>query len=421
MAQLHYQMLDFWEEGDKVRVNLSKRFYLYLDKSDLKAIAPLKVRRNALEFDCPQPRAELRFLTLLNAKMPTLRTLVTNNPAVYVHQHSGIPLIGSISFGLIHRGTSIIEVKPQTSCNLDCTYCSVGEGLSSKQTDYLVERSYLVDEFKRLVEFLGVPVEAHIGVQGEPLVYNEFADLVDDLSRIDEVCQISTDTNGTLLTKPLIDRLAKYPKLRLNISLNTTNQKLASRMAGANYNVPHVMDMIRYAAERMDILVAPLYVPGFNEDEELVKVIEFVKTLRVLSARNSEISEHVKTLPKKDHPMIGIQNFMNYSTGRSPTKPIGWDAFIVKLRTLEKRTGERLVLDFKKDFKITQTKQLPKPFRKGQTVTARVVALGRYPKTRLAVAKERAITIVSSDAAMGKDVKLRILRSKHNIFFAKEI
>lgn len=403
MSTLHYQMLDFWEEPEKIRVNLSKRFYFYIEKKELEAIAPFKVINKTIEFDCSQVRAERRFLTIMQSKMSSLKSLVTNNNAVYIHKNSGIPLIGSISFGIIHRGTSIIEVKPQTTCNLDCVYCSVGEGLSSNQTDYLVERDYLMDGFKSLAEFLGVPVEAHIGVQGEPFMYTEFIDLVDDLSRLDYVYQISTDTNGTLLNKPLIDKLCKYPKLRLNISLNSTNPEIASKMAGAHYNLAHVMDIIRYAAEKMDILVAPLYVPGFN-DAELPKLIEFVKTLP----------------QNPNHPMIGIQNFMNYRTGRSPVQAITWDAFKEKLIILEKKTGTRLLLDFKKDFKISQTKQLPKPFKKGDTVRAAIIAPGRYPKTRLAVAKERVITVIGSNAPIGKEVRLKIMRSKHNIFFARE-
>src|SRR3989338_8044461 len=401
MASLHYQMLDFWEDGDTVRISLSKRFYIHATKEELEAIAPFKVERHTLTFDCSQQRAEQRFLNLLGQKMPELKTIVTNNKAVYIHKNSGIPLIGNLSFGIIHRGTSIIEIKPQTSCDLDCVYCSVNEGLSSNQTDYFVEREYLMDEFKRVAEFVNIPVEAHIGVQGEPLVYAEFAELAQELSTLPYVYRITTDTNGTLLNKPLIDKLSKIPKLRLNISLNAVDKEIASKMAGAIYNTSHVMEMARYAADKMDILIAPLFVPGYNDDE-LLKVVEFAKTL-----------------PQKDYPMVGIQNFLNYTTGRNPTKMMPWEPFMSKLRDLEKKTGMRLNLDFKKDFHVEQTKQLPKPFKKGQSVYAKVVAAGRYPKTRLAVAKDRSITVFNSDAQVGDEIKVKILRSKHNVFFGK--
>jgi uncharacterized protein len=402
MALLKYKTLSFWEEPSQVRANLNKRFFFYLDKQELKKIAPFKVTSNQLEFDCSQERAERRFTTLLDAKITNLHAVGTKNQAVYIHKNSNIPLTGSLSFGLIHRGTSIIEVKPQTTCNLDCIYCSVNEGLSSDQTDYLVERAYLLEEFKKLAKFLNTSVEAHIGVQGEPLAYAEFTDLVDDLSNLKEVHQISTDTNGTYLSKPLIDKLSKYKKLRLNISLNTIDRETASKMAGAPYNTEHVMNMIRYAAKKhLDFLIAPLFVPGYNDDK-IVDVIKFAQTL-----------------PNK--PTIGIQNFMNYKTGRNPVKAFTWEQFITKLRGLEKQTGERLILDFKKDFNITETKQLPKPFKKGNTIKANIVAPGRYPKTRLAVAKDRVITVFQCEQPLNKEIKIKILRSKHNIFFGKEI
>ena len=45
-------MLDFWEDGDTVRINLSKRFYTHVKKEELEAIAPFKVERHTLTFDC---------------------------------------------------------------------------------------------------------------------------------------------------------------------------------------------------------------------------------------------------------------------------------------------------------------------------------------------------------------------------------
>jgi len=60
--------------------------------------------------------------------------------------------------------------------------------------------------FKKLVAFKGVTgIEAHIGTQGEPTLYQDLLPLVRDLSEIPEVTDIVTDTNGTLLTPEKID------------------------------------------------------------------------------------------------------------------------------------------------------------------------------------------------------------------------
>ncbi len=54
---------------------------------------------------------------------------------------SEIPLIGTIMFGLIDRGTNLIQVRPTSLCNLNCPYCSVDSGEESKTrvSAYVVE------------------------------------------------------------------------------------------------------------------------------------------------------------------------------------------------------------------------------------------------------------------------------------------
>jgi uncharacterized Fe-S cluster-containing radical SAM superfamily enzyme len=39
-----------------------------------------------------------------------------------------IPLVGHIAFGVIDRGTNIIQVRPTSLCNLNCIFCSVDAG-----------------------------------------------------------------------------------------------------------------------------------------------------------------------------------------------------------------------------------------------------------------------------------------------------
>ena len=129
-----------------------------------------------------------------------LKNKITNKKTIYIHQNSGIPLIGNNAFGLIDRNTSIIEVRCITGCNLDCIHCSVDQ--DKRPVDFVVEKDYLVQEFKELVKHKGInEIEAHIGTQGEPLLYSPLADLITDLSVIPEVSVIALDTNGTLLTK----------------------------------------------------------------------------------------------------------------------------------------------------------------------------------------------------------------------------
>ena len=47
---------------------------------------------------------------------------------VRITADSDIPLVGSLYFGIIDRGTSLLQVRPSCGCNLNCPFCSVDAG-----------------------------------------------------------------------------------------------------------------------------------------------------------------------------------------------------------------------------------------------------------------------------------------------------
>ncbi len=51
-----------------------------------------------------------------------LRHHHTKRELVYVTRESGLPLIGHTAFGLIDRGTNLIQVRPVSGCNLNCIF-----------------------------------------------------------------------------------------------------------------------------------------------------------------------------------------------------------------------------------------------------------------------------------------------------------
>ena len=62
--------------------------------------------------------------------------------------------------------------------------------------------------------------------------------------------------------------------------------------------------------------------------------------------------------------------------------------------------------------------ELPKPFKKGQIVQAEIVLPGRIGNEKLAVAEERLISVLNCYKEEGT-VRLRIKRTKHNIFLGE--
>ncbi|GAF71098.1 unnamed protein product, partial [marine sediment metagenome] len=335
MPRLEFKDLSFEDMDSRVKVNFLRLFYFYLDKSDLRKIADFKIAGNSISFDgISEERAGRKFNRLLLKGFNDLKSRLTNKRAVYVHQNSGIPLMGNLYFGIIDRNTNIIEIRPITGCNLACIYCSVDQ--AKRQVDFVVEKDYIIDEFRRLVEFKeDEDIEAHIGAQGEPLLYADLVDLVQDLSKIKQVRKISIDTNAVLLTKKKVDELVKAGLTQFNISVNALNQELANKIAGVPYNLRKVIEICEYVAGKADLVIAPILLQGINDDE----MPKFIKFVRDLQNKNHKV-------------VLGIQNFLEYRFGKRPVKQMGWDLFRQKLRALEKKHSMKLILDFKKDFNV---------------------------------------------------------------------
>lgn len=404
MAELAFKDLSFEKHDGKIKVNFLRLFYAYLEEENLKKIAPFKIYKNTIFFEnISEYKARKKMEFLLIESFKNLKNKLNNKKTAYIHQSSGIPLIGTNYFGLIDRGTNIIEVKPITSCNISCIFCSVDEGPNSRRKmDFVVEKDYIVSEFRKIVEFKkSNNIDAHINAQGEPTLYADMVELVRGIMSIKGVKKSSIDTNGTLLSKQLVDELAEAGLTRINLSLNALNQEKAQILAGHPYNLDKVLEIARYIPTKMDLIIAPVWVPGFN-DEEIPKLAKFAEGIGA----------------GKNCPPIGVQNLLNYRFGRNPIDTVPMDEFYKKMRELEQQHNIRLIFD-KKDFDVEELPELPKPFKKGQIVEARVVLPGRIGNEKLAVAQDRLISVPNCDNKAGDKIKIRIKRIKHNIFLGE--
>ena len=403
MAELVFKDLSFEEKESKIRVKFLKIFYFDVDKSIIENIGNFKIDNNKIEFnDINDKRAQRKFNMLLSKGFIHLKNRLNHKNTIYIHKNSGIPLMGTNYFGLIDRGTNIIEIKPMTSCNLGCVYCSIDEGpLSRRKVDFVVEKDYIVEELKKLVDFKQENyIDAHINAQGEPLLYADMVELVADIAKIPQVKSISIDTNGTLLNEQIIDDLASAGLTRINLSLNALDQEIADKMAGFPYNLKKVMALAAYIPKKMDLIIAPVWLPGYN-DNELVKLAKFAQKIGA----------------GKKCPPIGIQNFLYYRFGRNPVKPMEMDVFYKKMSELERKHGINLI-NKESMFKIRKCEELQKPFKKGDIIEAELAFPGRLNNEMLAIASNRLISVPNCHKQNGL-VKLKIRRTKHNIFLGE--
>jgi len=396
MTDLAFQDLAFCDQKDKIIVSFLDIFYVAFAKKTLEKIAPFSIDKHTITFDCSPKRAEHKFNSLLSTALQhDLKNKITGRKTIYIHKDSGIPLIGTNYFGIVDRGSSLLELKPITGCNLTCCYCSVDEGPHSKtrMVDFVVEADYLIAETSKVIAYKGIDgIEIHIGCQGEPLLYKNLEQLITGLHALKQVSVISMDTNGVMLTEEKVDSLIKAGLNRFNVSLNAISQEIATKIAGT-YSNEKVLKIAAYIAQKTSLILTPVWIFGMN-DSEIPKILEFAKKLKA---------------------SIGIQNFLCYKFGRNPVKEKSFEEFYAELKRLEKKYHVKLI-HTAADFTIKPAKELPKPFKKGDTIDAVIMCEGRLAHEMLAVAQDRVIAIQHCTEKIGKRVMVRILRSKHNIF-----
>jgi len=324
---------------------------------------------------------------------------------VKITKKSEIPLLGSVYFGIIDRGTNLLQVRPSCGCNLNCPFCSVDAGPESttRTTSYEVEMGYLIEAVKEIAGFKGNGVECHIDSPGEPVMYPHLPELIAELKKINEVSTISLQTNGTLLNTAKIAALEAAGLDRINLSLHALDPAIAKMLAGVEwFDIDSLVNTAKAIAQsNIDLLIAPVYVPGIN-DEEIPKLIRFAREIGA----------------GKRFPPLGIQKFERYKYGRSP-KGIKvqswWQFFNRSIRPWEKESGIRLQLDSARDFGMVKRPFIPRVFSKGEKVTVEIRAPGWITGEMLGVARNRVVSIFNCDKKAGQ-VRVKIVSNKHNIY-----
>ena len=324
-----------------------------------------------------------------------------------------LPLVGHVAFGIIDRGTNLLQIRPTTLCPLSCIFCSVDAGPNSRRraTEYVVDLEHLITWFTLVVKEKGLEkVHAYIDAAGDPLTYPQIVNLVGRLRELPFVETIAMETHGSLLTEELAERLDSAGLDRLNLSIDALDPELAKHLSGTPwYDVARVAKVAEYVASslRMDLLIAPVWVPGVN-DEEIPKIIEWA----------------LKIGAGKRWPPLGIQKYEAHKYGRKPkgVSPMRWREFYSRLREWEKEFGVKLVLS-PEDFGIRKARALPPSFSRFEKASVRVVGPGWLRGQWLGVGNNRIVTLVGveGEAPVGRKVYARILRTKHNIYVARVV
>ena len=399
------KQINVFEKHQKLVFHVGKFYRCFLDKIDLESSLGEAIKgkvvvksskddkiKISLDVDALQERNIERDVIeekvtecIFDAIYSNLKNLFTQRHVYFVSQKLGFSLLGTHYFGIIDRGTNLLQIRPVTGCPLNCIYCSVDEGKISKtrHIDYMVDERFLVEETKKLVEYKkNSDIEAHIDGEGEPLIYPFILKLIKDLKDCNQIEVVSLQSNGVILTYKFIDDLINAGLDRINVSINSIDKEIGRLMVGVKgYDPTRILEIVKYANEQgLGVLIAPVWVHGLN-DKEIEKIILFVKRNKIEN--------------KKGWPVLGIQNYEIYKYGRKVKnyKFIPFSHFYKQLRALEKSLEIRPLILSKAHFNIHKSQAPPKVFKKNEIITAKVVLPGRKKNEVIGFARGRLIEI----------------------------
>ncbi|HII15410.1 MAG TPA: radical SAM protein [Nanoarchaeota archaeon] len=320
---------------------------------------------------------------------------------VRITKESGIPLIGCIAFGIIDRGTNLLQVRPTTVCNLKCEFCSVNANNPEVHpANFTVDVNYLLEEIEKVVKFKGVECEINIDSAGEVGTYPQLIELVRGVKGMAGVKRISMQTNGTLLDGEKVFLLQKAGLSQINLSINSLNPEQAQQLSRTpNYSLEHILGLTKIISDSgIQLLIAPVWIPKINDDE-MPKLIE---------------------LAKKLNAKIGIQKYEAYRHSRKVkgAKPVTFWKFYHKLKEMEQQYGIGLICTAEA-FGVHKAKRLPTVFEENEKVQLVVKTPGWLNGQMIAVGKDRCVSINDCRAELGKRVRAKILENKNNIYVAE--
>ncbi|MFW6025389.1 MAG: radical SAM protein [Candidatus Woesearchaeota archaeon] len=388
-----FKNIEFQKKEDNfIRIILYRNYYFDIKRNKLENIKIID--KNTIDSDMNKKREYSHLMFLIERNLDKIRNLINEKPTTIIFPNT-YPLIGHVAFGLIDRGTNLIEIKPNTGCNYRCIYCSISEGDNSRPHDFFIDADYLVSEFKKLCKIKKNKVEAYIEPQGEPLLYPQIEYLIKELNKIKKVNRVILNTNGLLLNKKKIDGLKESGLDRINISVDSMSINLEREITQTKVNIKNTLKMIKYSISKgINVMMTPVWMKGINDDE-IEKIIKFAK---------------------ENNATLGIQNYLKYKYGRVPTEQIEFKTFYNKLEELEKKYDMRLILK-PEHLDIYKDNQLERAFRRKEVVNVEILGKGRLRNETIGKSRNRLVIIPNSwNKLSGKEkAKVKIIKTKHNI------
>jgi GTP 3',8-cyclase len=168
-----------------------------------------------------------------------------------------------------------VRISVTDRCNFRCQYCMPAEGLPWLSRDEILT----YEEIARIVELLASMGVADVRLTGgEPLVRRELWRLIEMLSPLEDVHDISLTTNGYLLRRQ-VDDLVRAGLRRINVSLDSLAPDRFFQLTRRN-SLAEVLDGLAAAQEHPELRPIKVNVVALRDftEAEVVGFAEFARS-----------------------------------------------------------------------------------------------------------------------------------------------
>lgn len=162
------------------------------------------------------------------------------------------------------RNITYLRLSVTDKCNLRCRYCMPSEGICSIEHEKILTQEEMIMAVKASFS-LGIRKVRITG--GEPLVKKNILSIVEGISQLEGIDNISMTTNGTLLSSFAAD-LKKAGLRNINISLDTLNSekyRTITRIGTLDDALSGLESALSAGFEK--IKINSVLMGGFNDDE----------------------------------------------------------------------------------------------------------------------------------------------------------
>ena len=174
-------------------------------------------------------------------------------------------------FGRVH---DYLRISLTERCNLRCFYCMPADGIELRPRSEFMTKSEVLEIATTFVN-LGVKKIRLTG--GEPLVRNDFREILEGLSKLN--VELAITTNGVLIHK-YIDDFKKYGLNSINISLDSLQEENFNKISRRNYFNEIIANITLLLKENFKVKLNAVLMRGVN-DAEIIDFIEFTKNKNV--------------------------------------------------------------------------------------------------------------------------------------------